>query len=90
MAAAVTRRIHTSLHVEPSNNGIGNGESPRNNAAADSPMAKRIGDIKDNDVWESVEEGEVSGAGAGNSSRAVLFQTLKVKGSILHPYRSGS
>ncbi|KAK3125327.1 hypothetical protein QOZ80_7BG0603390 [Eleusine coracana subsp. coracana] len=86
MAAAVTRRIHASLHVEHSN-GVGNGESLHNSAGAYSPVAKRISDAKDSDVWVAVEEGDVSGAGTGNSSRAVLFRTMKVKGSILHPYR---
>jgi mixed-linked glucan synthase len=84
-AAAVTRRVNASLHVEPTR-ANGDGESRRSSAAADSPVAKRISDAKDRDVWVAVEEGDVSGT--GNGSRAALFRTMKVKGSILHPYRS--
>ena len=46
-------------------------------AAAEGRRAK-------DDVWVA-EEGDMSGASAG---RPLLFRTMKVKGSILHPYRS--
>ncbi|XP_062187710.1 mixed-linked glucan synthase 4-like [Phragmites australis] len=88
MAAAVTRRVNGGLHVEPTNgNGVANGENRRDGAPADSPVAKRINDAKDSDVWVAVEEGDMSGTGDGDSSRPLLFRTMKVKGSILHPYR---
>ncbi|KAL6657842.1 hypothetical protein ACP70R_005622 [Stipagrostis hirtigluma subsp. patula] len=88
MAAAVTRRVHGSLHVEPANgNGVANVESWHNSAAADSPMIKRNNAAMDNDVWVAMEEGDMSGASSGDSSRPLLFRTMKVKGSILHPYR---
>jgi hypothetical protein len=84
MAAAVTRRINASLHVEATGNGAADGESRRDSAAAHSPAAKRINDAKDSDdVWVAVQEGAMP----GDSSRALLFRTMKVKGSILHPYR---
>lgn len=83
MAAAVTRRIN-ALRVEPLNsNDVANGEGGRTSTAAESPTAKRINDAKDN-VWVAVDEGDMSGNG-----RPLLFRTMKVKGSILHPYRSG-
>ncbi|CAL5072217.1 unnamed protein product [Urochloa decumbens] len=79
MAAAVSRRINAALHVEAT----GDGESRHDIGVADSPTAKRINDAKDNDVWVPVQEGDVP----GDSSRPLLFRTMKVKGSILHPYR---
>jgi hypothetical protein len=84
--AAVTRRINAGLHVEAVTfNGVADGENRRNSAAAAySPTAKRISDAKDSDVWVAVQEGDVP---AGDSSRSLLFRTMKVKGSILHPYR---
>ncbi|XP_062189873.1 putative mixed-linked glucan synthase 1 [Phragmites australis] len=89
MTAAVTRRINAGLHVELSNgSGVADGESRRSNTAVDSPVAKQINDAKDNDVWVAVEEGDMSGTCAIDlCSRPVLFRTMKVKGSILHPYR---
>ncbi|KAL6856093.1 hypothetical protein ACP4OV_018895 [Aristida adscensionis] len=89
-ASAVTRRVHASLQVEPANgNGMATGESWRGGTEADSPMAERNNDAKDNDVWVAVEEGDMLGASNSNSnsSRPLLFRTMKVKGSILHPYR---
>lgn len=88
MAAAVTRRV--GLHVEATNGGADD-ESRRNSSAADhSPVAKRINDAaaKGNDVWVAAQEGDMPAAAAGNSSQPpLLFRTMKVKGSILHPYR---
>ena len=83
MAAAVTRRINASLHVEATGNSAADGESRRDSAAAYSPAAKRINDAKDSDVWVAVQEGDMP----GDSTQALLFRTMKVKGSILHPYR---
>lgn len=90
-AAAVTRRVNAiaSLHVEATN-GVADEESKRTSSAAadDSPVAKRINDAaaKDNDdVWVAVQEGDMpSGSSSG---QPLLFRTMKVKGSILHPYR---
>lgn len=84
MAVPATRRIYAGLRVEPTN-----GQCGRTSAAADSPAAKRINGAKDNNVWVAVDEGGMSGTVAGDSRRPVLFHTMKVKGSILHPYRSG-
>ncbi|CAD6255029.1 unnamed protein product [Miscanthus lutarioriparius] len=86
-AAAVTRRVNAiaSLHVDATNGA--DEESRRSSSAADnSPVAKRINDAaaKDNDVWVAVQEGDMP---AGNSSQPLLFRTMKVKGSIVHPYR---
>jgi hypothetical protein len=86
-AAAVTRRVNAiaSLHVEATNGA--DEESRRSSSGADdSPVAKRINDAaaKDNDVWVAAQEGDMP---AGNSSQPLLFRTMKVKGSILHPYR---
>ncbi|CAN6219181.1 unnamed protein product [Urochloa humidicola] len=83
MAAAVTRRINAALHVEATGNGAADGESRRDSGVAYSPTAKRINDAKDNDVWVPVQEGDVP----VDSSRPLLFRTMKVKGTILHPYR---
>jgi hypothetical protein len=88
-AAAVTRRVNAiaSLDVEATNGVVAGEESRRSSSAADdSPVAKRIDDAaaKDNDVWVAIQEGDMP---AGNSSQPVLFRTMKVKGSILHPYR---
>jgi len=85
--AAVTRRVNAiaSLHVDATNGA--DEESRRSSSAADdSPVVKRINDAaaKDNDVWVAVQEGDMP---AGNSSQPLLFRTMKVKGSILHPYR---
>ena len=82
-AVAVTRRINASLHVEATGNGAADGESRRDSAAAYSPAAKRINDAKDSDVWVAVQEGDMP----GDSTQALLFRTMKIKGSILHPYR---
>ena len=49
--------------------------------AADAAEGRRARD----DVWVAAEEGDMSEASAG---RPLLFRTMKVKGSILHPYRS--
>ncbi|XBI05296.1 hypothetical protein VPH35_133473 [Triticum aestivum] len=48
--------------------------------AADAAEGRRARD----DVWVAAEEGDMSEASAG---RPLLFRTMKVKGSILHPYR---
>ncbi|VAH29135.1 unnamed protein product [Triticum turgidum subsp. durum] len=80
MAAAVTRRAN-ALRVEAPD---GNAESGRASLAADSPAAKRAADAKD-DVWVAADEGDTSGAIAGDGNRPPLFRTFKVKGSILHP-----
>jgi mixed-linked glucan synthase len=89
MAGAVTHRVNaTGLHVVEPTSANRNGESRRGSSSADSPVAKWINDAKDSNVWVAVDEGEVSGTSAGNSCRAVLFRTMKVKGSILGPYRS--
>jgi len=84
--AAVTRRVNAiaSLHVDATNGA--DEESRRSSSAADdSPLTKRINAAaKDNDVWVAVQEGDMP---AGNSSQPLLFRTMKVKGSILHPYR---
>jgi mixed-linked glucan synthase len=85
MAAAVTRRVNASLHVELTS-ANGDLESRRSSVAADSPVAKQISDAMDSDVWMAVEEGDVSRT--GNGSRPALFRAMKVKGSIMHPYRS--
>ena len=79
MAAAVTRRANALRAEAPD----GNAESGRASLAADSPAAKRAVDAKD-DVWVAADEGVMSGDG----NRPMLFRTMKVKGSILHPYRS--
>ncbi|PWZ15869.1 Mixed-linked glucan synthase 2 [Zea mays] len=89
MAAAVTRRV--GLHVEATNGGADD-ESRRNSSAADhSPVAKRINDAaanaKRNDVWVAAQEGEMPAAAGNSSQPPLLFRTMKVKGSILHPYR---
>nr|AZJ17156.1 cellulose synthase-like CslF4 [Avena sativa] len=73
MAAAVTRRVN-ALRVDVES---GRGASEE----ADTPVAKRVLDAKD-DVWVAADEGDVPGA-----ARPLLFRTMKVKGSILHPYR---
>uniref|UniRef100_A0ACD5U858 Uncharacterized protein n=1 Tax=Avena sativa TaxID=4498 RepID=A0ACD5U858_AVESA len=83
MAAAVTRRLH-ALRVEaPDGHAVADVESGRGaSEEADTPVAKRVADAKD-DVWVAAdEEGDVPGTG-----RPLLFRTMKVKGSILHPYR---
>ncbi|KAJ1276967.1 hypothetical protein BS78_05G257600 [Paspalum vaginatum] len=81
MAAAVTRRINNaSLHVEPTS---GNGESRRDSEADDPARPNRINDAMESDVWVAVKEGDMP----ADSSRPLLFRTMKVKGSILHPYR---
>nr|CAB3454607.1 unnamed protein product [Digitaria exilis] len=82
-AAAVTRRINAGLHIEATGNGVAEVDSRRSSASAYSPTAKRINDAKDSDVWVPVQEGDMP----GDPSRALLFRTMKVKGSILHPYR---
>uniref|UniRef100_A0ACD5V0A7 Uncharacterized protein n=1 Tax=Avena sativa TaxID=4498 RepID=A0ACD5V0A7_AVESA len=82
MAAAVTRRLH-ALRVEaPDGHAVADVESGRGaSEGADTPVAKRVVDAKD-DVWVAADEGDVPGTG-----RPLLFRTMKVKGSILHPYR---
>ncbi|KAM3391806.1 hypothetical protein ACQJBY_013111 [Aegilops geniculata] len=77
MAAAVIRRSN-ALRVD-----VLDGEAIAVSIAADSPVAKRGLAAKD-DVWVAADEGGMSGDG-GN--RPLLFRTMKVKGSILHPYR---
>ncbi|KAM3215474.1 hypothetical protein ACQJBY_067474 [Aegilops geniculata] len=52
--------------------------------ATDTVAAAAEGRRAKDDVWVAAEEGDMSGASAG---RPLLFRTMKVKGSILHPYR---
>lgn len=52
----------------------------------EAPVADTGGRHAKDDVWVAADEGGMSGTSAGN--RPLLFRTMKVKGSILHPYRS--
>ncbi|XBI14241.1 hypothetical protein VPH35_140857 [Triticum aestivum] len=52
-------------------------------------MALRVeAPVAKDDVWVAADEGDMSGTSAGDGNRPLLFRTMKVKGSILHPYRS--
>ncbi|KAK1697746.1 hypothetical protein QYE76_014443 [Lolium multiflorum] len=77
MAAAVTRRVN-ALRVEAPAADVESGRG------APEEAAKRAVDAKD-DVWVAADEGDT--ASTGGASRPLLFRTMKVKGSILHPYR---
>jgi hypothetical protein len=87
MAAAVTRRVN-ALRVEaPDGYAVADVESGRGaSEEADTPMGKRVADAKD-DVWVAADEGDTAGTGSGGG-RPLLFRTMKVRGGILHPYRS--
>jgi hypothetical protein len=78
MAAAVTRRVN-ALRVEAPAADVESGRG------APEEAAKRAVGAKD-DVWVAADEGDT--ASTGGASRPLLFRTMKVKGSILHPYRS--
>jgi hypothetical protein len=87
MAAAVTRRANALRIDTPDGYAVADVESGRGAcAAADSPPAKRTKD----DVWVAADEGEMPGNVSGDCARPLLFRTMKVKASILHPYRSRS
>ncbi|KQK15829.1 mixed-linked glucan synthase 2 [Brachypodium distachyon] len=81
MAAVVTRRANA--RVEALDADAESGVHGR--TTADSPVAKRVIDAKD-DVWVAADEGGDMYSGT-DASRPILFRTMKVKGSILHPYR---
>ncbi|OEL23112.1 Mixed-linked glucan synthase 2 [Dichanthelium oligosanthes] len=83
-APAVTRRINAALHVEATGNGVADGESRRYSAAAYSPVAKRINDVKDSDAWVPVQEGDMP----ADSSRPLLFRTMKIYTNVLARYIS--
>ncbi|KAK1697747.1 hypothetical protein QYE76_014444 [Lolium multiflorum] len=84
MAAAVTRRANALRIDTPDGYAVADVESGRGAcAAADSPPAKRTKD----DVWVAADEGEMPGNVSGDCARPLLFRTMKVKASILHPYR---
>ena len=90
MAAAVIRRVN-ALRVETADvYAVADVESGGGaSATADSPPAKRVVvDGAKDDVWVPADEGEMSGNVTGDGTRPLLFRTMKVKASILHPYRS--